>query len=104
MSFKIRYDDGQYAVKTVKVDATKQKPDSVTVFDGEPGDGSRVTARCTMDRDVFFDVYTNKLSPRNAVLSGKVKVDGWRFKELYNFGSSFSLTTKAWTDFYEWCH
>lgn len=55
-----------------------------------------------MTRDTFFNVYMGTVHPRTAILNGDVKVHGWAFQEMANFGASFDFATEKWDSFYEW--
>lgn len=95
--FELSYPDGKVAKKAVRVHPTN----GVQVFHGEPSDGV-VTCRTAMKRDTFFDVYMAKISPRQAIVNGDVKVQGWAFREMARFGGSFDFRTERWDDFYTW--
>jgi hypothetical protein len=89
--------------------------DTVDIRKGVADDATVVR----MDRDTFLDVYSGyrcrscspaldrlmsslrSLNPRNAILSGKIGVDGMRFMEVKRFCSSFDFSTRKWNEFYK---
>lgn len=95
--FELEYPDGKISKKTVRV----HPENGIKIFHGEPIDGV-VTCRTSMKRDTFFDVYMGTVHPRNAIINGDVKVHGWAFREMSNFGASFDFATESWNRFYEW--
>jgi hypothetical protein len=93
--FVIRYPCGEDCHRYVKVE-----PERVQCFKDLP-EHEKSTCEVHMNRDTFFKVYLNEIHPRNAVLSGAVRVRNWAFRELQKFGLSFDLSTEKWAAYYE---
>lgn len=64
-------------------------------------DGVEVNCWVVSDRKEFLGVYSGAIPARKAVLSGKIHVKGWAFRELLNFSSAFDFSTPQWNLFYE---
>lgn len=60
----------------------------------------QISCDCSCNSNIFRDIYYNTQSPKNAVLSGKVRVKGFAFTSLLQFASSFDFSTQKWKDYY----
>jgi putative sterol carrier protein len=96
VQFKIGYPDGSHAARSVRV-----VEDQVEVFNGNPPDGD-VTCTVSLDRDTFFKVYMNEVSPGQAIFAGQMSVSNFAYRSLKNFGLSFDTSSVAWEKFYEY--
>jgi hypothetical protein len=94
--FRLNYENGEQRDRCVRV-----APNSVSIIDGQPSDG-QISCVAEMTRDVFFKVYLGELPARTAVLTGSIRVHGWRFGEMSNFGDSFDARGENWDRFYAW--
>lgn len=84
---------------SVQVDGPKQQV--TTAVNQTP---KRATCVTTLSRDDFFLVYSGKASAAavgKMCLAGRIKVKGWKFRELQRFAGAFDMTSENWIRFYD---
>lgn len=52
------------------------------------------------DQETFLSVYSGKMKAESAILSGKVRVDNWAYRELGAFVKNFEFSSKKWEEFF----
>jgi hypothetical protein len=74
----------------------------VCAFKGPPPDG-KVTCRAVIGVEDFAHIYSGKASAAEIgqmVFGGRVRVPGWKFRELASFATSFDFSYESWDNYY----